>query len=244
MPGTSARRAKRTVITRADRALRAGKFELALRLYRRALDRNPRNPPIWVQCGHVLKEVGRLQEAETAYRRALFYEPQAADPYLHLGHALKLQGRGEEAQGAYMRALALDPSSAAPAHELAAFGWSDDQLAELKGFSGTALPEPALPEARAVSAATGQTDLDDGPASIARDHNPSGPSDASFDHVDPVWRRDNAARLDAVDRFARLLDEFVQRADHGTDIRSRAEALQTRFRHIFQAEGTPHRRGS
>lgn len=132
MLGLSARRSKETVITRADRALTAGELELALDLYRQALDRNPRNPPIWIQCGHVLKESGRLQEAETAYRRAASYDPRAADPYLHLGHALKLQGRREEAQSAYMRAFTLDSTSPDAARELAAFGWAEDRLEQLR----------------------------------------------------------------------------------------------------------------
>ena len=130
MLGLSLTCPRETVITRADRALRAGQRELALGLYRQALDRNPGNPPIWVQCGHLLKEAGRLHEAEAAYRQAISHDPHAADPYLHLGHVLKLQGRREAAESAYVRALALDPSSHA-ASELADFGWAEDRLSQL-----------------------------------------------------------------------------------------------------------------
>ena len=38
-----------SVISRADRARDAGRWELAARLYRQALDEEPDNPPIWVQ---------------------------------------------------------------------------------------------------------------------------------------------------------------------------------------------------
>jgi hypothetical protein len=125
-------RPKETVITRADRARHAGQWEVALGLYRIALDRNPRNPPIWVQYGHALKELGKTEASEAAYRRAISYAPAAADPYLQLGHVLKLQGRSEEAQSAYLRALVIDPSSTDPSRELAAFGWSEMQLSQLR----------------------------------------------------------------------------------------------------------------
>jgi tetratricopeptide (TPR) repeat protein len=145
-------RPRETVISRADRALRAGEREVALSLYRRALDRNPRNAPIWVQCGHVLKETGRLAEAEAAYRQAVAHDPQAADPYLHLGHALKLQGREQEAEAAYVRAFALDPASPDAAAELRACGWTTDRLAQLaEAVRVPSASRPASPS-RAIAA--------------------------------------------------------------------------------------------
>src|SRR5207249_7436193 len=102
-------RRRKGVITRADRARSTQQWPLAARLYRKALDRNPDNPPIWVQYGHALKEAGDLAEAERAYRAAIAREPTAADSHLQLGHVLKLQGKQEEAEPAYLRAFALDP---------------------------------------------------------------------------------------------------------------------------------------
>src|SRR5262249_39545436 len=83
----------------ADRARDMQQWELAVRLYREALDRNSQNSPIWVQYGHALKESGGLRDpdklarAEVAYRTALSLDPSAADTYLQLGHILKLQGK-------------------------------------------------------------------------------------------------------------------------------------------------------
>lgn len=146
----SLNRSKETVITRADRALGAGQMELALSLYRQALDRNPRNPPIWIQCGHILKETGKLRQAEAAYRRALSDDPRSADAYLHLGHALKLQDRREEAEGAYVRAFALASSSPEAARELTSFGWTEDQLSQMR-------QAVEAPIAEKTSATAGQT---------------------------------------------------------------------------------------
>lgn len=134
-------RRKRSAIFLADRARDAGQWELAVQLYRQALRKNPRNPPIWVQCGHALKESGELRDpgklvqAEIAYRQAVSLDPSAADYHLHLGHVLKLQGRKEEAEAAYLRAVALDGSMAEPLRELNGLGWSKAQTAELQTLS-------------------------------------------------------------------------------------------------------------
>ena len=133
-------RRKSSVIDFADRARDARQWERAAQLYRKALERNPRNPPIWVQYGHALKESGELRDpdklaqAETAYRRALSLDPDVADTHLQLGHVLKLQGKTEEAEAAYLRAFALDPSMPYPLQELSGLGWSEGHLFELRGM--------------------------------------------------------------------------------------------------------------
>src|SRR5271167_5136651 len=91
LPRLGLMRRKPDVITLADRARDAGQWGLAAQLYCKALARNPRNPPIWVQYGHALKESGELRdpeklaEAEVAYRQALSLDPSSADSYLQLG---------------------------------------------------------------------------------------------------------------------------------------------------------------
>jgi glycosyltransferase involved in cell wall biosynthesis/tetratricopeptide (TPR) repeat protein len=144
------RRRRVSIITRADRAQELGQWELAARLYRQVLDRNPRNPAIWVQYGHVLKQRALLEEAEHAYRRGIAYDPGAADSHAQLGHALKLQGRTEEAQSCYLRALVLDPKLSAAAHELTGLGWSGGQVAELKILVEPRQPATAQAEIAAL----------------------------------------------------------------------------------------------
>src|SRR5262249_25750620 len=137
---------KLDIVPSADRARDARQWELATQLYREALDRDPRDPPIWVQYGHALKESGELRDvdklaqAERAYRKALSLGRSAADTYLQLGQILKLQRKTEEAQAAYLRAFALDPSSPYPPAELSGFGWSEVNLFELRCVLGSETP--------------------------------------------------------------------------------------------------------
>src|SRR5215472_1678183 len=130
------RQAKPSLITLADRARDAGQWELAATHYRTALRRKPKNPPIWVQYGHVLKEAGHLAEAEQAYRTAVLYDPASADSHLQLGRVLTIQGKREEARTAYLRALALDPLLGSASFELAQLGWSEAHLSELRDMLG------------------------------------------------------------------------------------------------------------
>jgi GT2 family glycosyltransferase len=146
-PRVGRQRREERQITLADSARDARRWELAARLYQKALDRNPRNSPIWVQYGHALKESGELRDpdklaqAEAAYRRALSLDPSVADTHLQLGHIQKLQGKTEEAKAAYLRALALDASMPYPLEELRGLGWAEGELSELLGMLGKTLSQ-------------------------------------------------------------------------------------------------------
>jgi tetratricopeptide (TPR) repeat protein len=125
------KRRKPTTIMRADQARDAGQWQIAADLYRIALDRNPKNPPIWMQYGHAIKESGNLADAEVAYRIAIEYDPGDADGSLQLGHVLKLQGKQAEAEIAYLQALMLNSSLDCAARELFELGWAAERLLEM-----------------------------------------------------------------------------------------------------------------
>ena len=125
------KRRKPTTIMRADQARDAGQWQIAAGLYRIALDRKPKNPPIWMQYGHAIKESGNLADAEVAYRIAIEYDPGDADGSLQLGHVLKLQGKQAEAEIAYLQALMLNSSLDCAARELFELGWTAERLLEM-----------------------------------------------------------------------------------------------------------------
>lgn len=103
----------RRLIDRGDAARDRRDWEVAASEYQRALLMAPRQPAIWVQFGHALKESGRLGDAIDAYRKAIALAPEDFDAHLQLGHALKLKGDPHGAIAAYSRSVELNPGSPA-----------------------------------------------------------------------------------------------------------------------------------
>lgn len=93
--------------------------EGAIDAYRRALDREPDLPEIWLNLGRLLHERGDLAEAERCYRQAVEIDPDEPVAIFDLGVALQDQERFAEAAAAYEQALALDDSFADAHYNLA-----------------------------------------------------------------------------------------------------------------------------
>jgi tetratricopeptide (TPR) repeat protein len=130
LPFARAKSGLRSGIARADRARHAGQWEVAARYYRQALSEEPELPAIWMQYGHMLKEMGDVAGAESAYRESLRLDPENADTHLQLGHALKLRGEVEAAEAAYLRSVALDRRLDFAIEALAALGWTRARIDE------------------------------------------------------------------------------------------------------------------
>jgi tetratricopeptide (TPR) repeat protein len=109
-------------ITIADRARDAGQWALAGGHYRKALARNARNAPIWVQYGHALKlkrettgalirradglrDGKKYAEAAELYNLVLTREPNKFAIHIQCGHMKKETGRFDEAEQHYLTAL-------------------------------------------------------------------------------------------------------------------------------------------
>jgi hypothetical protein len=112
----------------ADNARDIGNWSLAIREYRKSLEFDPHQPPIWIQLGHSLKEFGDLSGGEGAYRRALELRPTDSDGALQLGHVLKVQGRQTEAIDWYRNSLLFDPQNREAARELQDVGIDPSQF--------------------------------------------------------------------------------------------------------------------
>jgi len=90
----------------------AGRFDLALASFARALEISPGDIDSLRQHAAALTCLGRLAEAADGYRRLLAIRPDCAEAHLNLGNLLKLQGARDEAVASYRRALKLNPSFA------------------------------------------------------------------------------------------------------------------------------------
>jgi tetratricopeptide (TPR) repeat protein len=86
--------------------------EDALKLYRRALQREPDSLRWHEGVGNALLDQGRAEEAVQSYRRALEIKANAARVHGNLGVALAKMGEAEGAQAHLERALALRPDIA------------------------------------------------------------------------------------------------------------------------------------
>jgi ADP-heptose:LPS heptosyltransferase len=108
----------RHLVSRANAARDARRYQDAAALYEEALLMDSANAAIHIQCGHMHKEAGQRSAAELHYAEARRLDPQDADLALQLGHFYKVGGRLDEARRAYSEAVALSPGWTVPQEEL------------------------------------------------------------------------------------------------------------------------------
>jgi Flp pilus assembly protein TadD len=89
-----------------------GRKDMAIDLFRQAIDVRSDEPFYHNNLGVVLQELARFAEAEAQFRRALALSPDYLDAHNNLGNALWEQGRFTEAVAHYQRAIALRPDCA------------------------------------------------------------------------------------------------------------------------------------
>lgn len=63
-----------------------GEHEAAASIYKHLLERDPSRAPAWTSYGHVLKTLGRSEEAVAAFRRSIALAPQLGAPYWSLAN--------------------------------------------------------------------------------------------------------------------------------------------------------------
>ncbi len=135
---------------------RIGGHEEALALYREILDKRPDEPKLWMSFGHILKTVGRTDEAIVAYRRAIESKPSLGEAHWSLAN-LKTY-RFTDAEVAQMRSTLADDSL------------DRDDRFHLHFALGKALEDSGMAEASFANYAAAnrlrREDLDYDPASI------------------------------------------------------------------------------
>lgn len=91
----------------ADSARDSGHWALAARHYMEMLKDNPKDVGIWLQRGHMLKELGLFGDAVESYGRALELAPNDPEIHLQLGFLAKITGDLPEALRCLHRAREL-----------------------------------------------------------------------------------------------------------------------------------------
>jgi glycosyltransferase involved in cell wall biosynthesis len=81
----------------ADLARDSGHWALAARHYSEMLKENPQDAGIWLQHGHMMKELGLFIDAGRSYGRALSLAPNDPEIFLQLGFLAKITGDLPEA---------------------------------------------------------------------------------------------------------------------------------------------------
>ena len=96
----------------AASAVALGRYDLAEKYLRTAIQVQPGYAEAHYNLGKLLKEFKRFAEAETAYRQAIALKPMDPDAHYDMGALLKEFKRFAEAEAAYRQAISLNPGYA------------------------------------------------------------------------------------------------------------------------------------
>jgi adenylate cyclase len=88
----------------------AGKAAEAVPLFEKAIRLNPLGPaPLYVNFGHALRDLGRLEEAVSAYKKAVERAPNFTAAHAMLAAVYMMMGREAEARAAAAEVLRINP---------------------------------------------------------------------------------------------------------------------------------------
>lgn len=98
---------------KANEAFKNGDYELAVQLYRQAIDQNPENPRLYFNLGNALAEAGNTEEAMEVYEQfksmTEVHDQQALADY-NKGKLLSEQENFDEAISHFREALRKNPT--------------------------------------------------------------------------------------------------------------------------------------
>jgi hypothetical protein len=97
------------------------RFDLAVRIIRRAVELNPANPVLWHDQGTLLLELGQDEPAAQAFQAAIQLAPDFAEAYASLAAIRARQGKMEQAVTLGREAARRAPDSARHTDALAAY---------------------------------------------------------------------------------------------------------------------------
>lgn len=116
----------RKFIAQGNEARDRRDWEAAAHNYALAVQVSPRLGHIWMQLGHMRKEMKMLDEAKAAYQQALALMPFDSDAHLQMGHLHKVMGDEAATIDYYWKSLFHNPDSAHAIQELRAQGFAEE----------------------------------------------------------------------------------------------------------------------
>jgi intracellular septation protein A len=133
-------------VLRPERFYQAGmvakadeRFEIAARLFRRALELRPEYPEAHKGLGDALRELGRFAEAEACCRETLRLIPNYVDAHNTLGIVLLSLGKPEKAEIHFREALRLKPGNAVFLHNLFITLKLEQRIGEVAAWLGRSI---------------------------------------------------------------------------------------------------------
>jgi tetratricopeptide (TPR) repeat protein len=99
------------LMTRAEGSFAQGKFDDALKDYKRALELDPKLYHAALFSGDVFMEKGDYNQAEFWYQKAIAIDPNRETAYRYSATPLMKQGKTDEARDRYIEAFIVEPYS-------------------------------------------------------------------------------------------------------------------------------------
>lgn len=116
----------RKFIAQGNEARDRRDWEAAAHNYALAVQVAPRLGHIWMQLGHMRKELKMLNEAKAAYQQAIALMPFDSDAHLQMGHLHKVMGDQAATIDYYWKSLFHDPDNAHAIQELRGQGFAEE----------------------------------------------------------------------------------------------------------------------
>lgn len=86
-----------------------GLLDQAMQAFKKAIELDPKYPPVYLNAGVALTKKGNKAEAAKAYKKALSLDPTIAEAYNNYGLLMKDAGDLKQAEAAFRKAIHLKP---------------------------------------------------------------------------------------------------------------------------------------
>ena len=100
---------KEEILNKAFEYQARGDIAEASKYYQLFINKGFKDHRVFLNCGEILKDLGKLKEAEIWIRRAIELNPNYAIAYNNLGNILNYQNRLKEAENCFLKVIELKP---------------------------------------------------------------------------------------------------------------------------------------